>query len=60
MKIVDGNLLPNCPITCHDIIAADNIFDPDVGSLKVKTVRQSTAPVTISDADIPATIMSHY
>jgi hypothetical protein len=39
IKIVDNNLLSNCPVTCHDILIAEAIFGPDVGSLKGKTVR---------------------
>ena len=38
MKIVDNNLLTNCPINRSNIAAAENIFGPDVGSLKRKTV----------------------
>jgi Zinc knuckle len=60
MKIVDNNLLPNCPVTRRDIVAAEKIFGPDVGSLKGTTVRQSATPVATNYTDIPATIMSHY
>ena len=41
MKIVDNNLQPNCPINRSDIAAAENIFGPDVGSLKGKTVHRA-------------------
>jgi hypothetical protein len=37
LKIIDSNLLPNCPVTRRDVIAAENIFGPDVGTLKGKT-----------------------
>jgi hypothetical protein len=35
--IVARNQLPNCPITRDDILAAEDIFGPDIGSLKGKT-----------------------
>eukprot|EP00978_Attheya_sp_CCMP212_P031138 scaffold116611_cov32-Attheya_sp.AAC.1 len=60
MHIVEKNLLPNCPITKRDIVAAEAILGPDVGSLKGKTVRRKADAVNIKITDIPATIMSHY
>jgi hypothetical protein len=60
MHIVENNLLPNCPINKRDIIAAEAILGPDVGSLKGKTVRRKADAVNIKITDIPATIMSHY
>jgi Zinc knuckle len=60
IKIVENNLLPNCPITGYDIKAAEHIFGPDIGSLKGKTVRQSPNPVNVSITDIPSTIMDRY
>jgi hypothetical protein len=60
IKIVENNLLPNCPITGQDINAAEHIFGPDIGSLKEKTVRRSPDPVSTSLIDIPSTIMDRY
>jgi hypothetical protein len=40
IKIVSTNQLPNCPVTKADILAAEHIFGPDVGSLKGKTMRR--------------------
>ena len=36
IKIIKGNLLPNCPIMWADIMAAELKFNPEVGSLKEK------------------------
>jgi hypothetical protein len=33
LRVVDGKLLANCPVTQQDIMAADHMFGPDVGSL---------------------------
>jgi Zinc knuckle len=38
IRIVTANQLPNCPVTRADILAAEHIFGPDVGSLMGKTV----------------------
>jgi hypothetical protein len=40
MQIVTSNQLPNCTVTRADIIAAEHIFGPDIGSLKGKNVRR--------------------
>ena len=60
LSIVDKNLLPNCPVTRADIIAAEQIFGPDVGSLKGKTVRRASSPVQSEHTNVPITIMSRY
>lgn len=38
LNIVEHCLLPNCPISKADILAAEDIFGPNVASLKGKTV----------------------
>jgi Reverse transcriptase (RNA-dependent DNA polymerase)/Zinc knuckle len=60
LKIIEKNLLPNCPITQKDIIAAEKIFGPDVGSLKGKTVRRAAERVEGLTVDIPASLVSRY
>jgi hypothetical protein len=53
IKIVENNLLPNCPITRRDIQAAEDIFGPDVGTLKGKTVRRAPKAVHPHMVDFP-------
>ena len=60
LSIVEKNLLPNCPVTCDDIIAAEHIFGPDLGALKGKTVHKNSAPVKVHHNNIPETILSRY
>ena len=60
IQIVENHLLPNCPVTRADIVAAEKIFGPDVGILKGKTVRKGTEHVEIAEVTIPSEIMSEY
>ena len=60
LSIIDGNLLPNCPVTRADILAAERIFGPEVGSLKGKTVRKTPAAVESDILAIPESIMLRY
>lgn len=45
IRIVDNNLLVNCPITCQDIITAERMFGLEVGALKGKTTRAPPSTV---------------
>ena len=60
INIIDEKLLANCPVTRRDVEIAEEIFGPDVGSLKGKTVRRGGQRVTTHMVDIPATILTHY
>jgi hypothetical protein len=60
INIVEQILLPNCPITKRDILAAEHIFGPDVGLLHGKTVRRKATRVEGFTVDVPAPIMTQY
>ena len=60
LKILDGNLIPNCPVTRRDALNAQLIFGPDLGSLKGKTVRSTSTEVQPILNDLPSEIMSQY
>jgi hypothetical protein len=60
IKIVTSNQLPNCPVTRADILAAEHIFGPDVGSLKGKTVRHRPHLAKPVIEPLPPEIMSRY
>jgi hypothetical protein len=61
LRLIDGKLLANCPVTQQDIMAAEHFFCPDFGSLHGKTVRR--APHAIVDAPtgaLPVETMAQY
>jgi hypothetical protein len=60
VKIVEGEMLRNCPITRADILAAEDIFGPNMGSLKGKTVRRKNIRVPSLVADVPYDIVKMH
>ena len=45
LRIVDKNQFLNCPVTKRYMMSAKDIFGPDIGCLKIKTVRKSSQQV---------------
>ena len=60
IDMVKNNVIKNCPVTIADIIAAEDIFGPNLGSLKGKTVRRSGEHVEHTTEDVPLDIMARY
>jgi hypothetical protein len=59
-ELISKGRIRNCAITRQDIINAKDIFGPDLGSLKGKTVRKASDQVRSGGlVPIPATIMAH-
>jgi hypothetical protein len=50
----------NCPIAKADVMAAEHIFGPDVGSLKGKTVRRPPPTVKTLPEPLPTKVMERY
>jgi hypothetical protein len=57
LDIVKNNLLLNNPVTREDIIAAEDLFGTNLGSLKGKTVRRATDHVASKYDGVPRSIM---
>ncbi len=51
--MVSSNIIPNCPISGSNITNAQNIFGPDLASVRRKTVHQTPAPVVGDYVAIP-------
>jgi len=59
-RIVTENYLPNCPVMKANILVAENIFGPDVGSLKGKTTRRNPHTVKQVVEPLEPSAMRHY
>jgi len=60
IKYVEGNMIPNCDITREDILRAEDIFGPNLGSIKCKTTRRPTQHVNITWTRVPKEILQKY
>jgi hypothetical protein len=60
LRIVEKNVPRNCPIVRTDILAAEDIIGPNLGSIKGKTVRRGGARVLTEVHQIPRAIMEKY
>lgn len=59
-RILDQNQLRNCGIHSQDVNNARNIFGPDAGSLRGKTVRRSEPHVDLVQRPIPDGILERH
>jgi hypothetical protein len=61
MELANKGQIMNCDVTRQDILNAEDIFGPELGSLKGKTVQQASDQVRSGGlVPIPATVMAQY
>jgi hypothetical protein len=60
LQKIDNNLLPNCPGSRSNVVRAEDIFGPDLGSMKGKTVRRAPDRVKLNDHEKPTHILEKY
>jgi hypothetical protein len=58
--ILKMNAIRNLPITIEDIKLAEQIFGPDIGSLKGKTTRGKPSPVVSDYIEIPQELINNH
>ena len=56
VEVLKSNRLSNCPVTPADVEAAEQIFGPDIGSLKGKTTRRNLPIIDSPITSVPASI----
>ena len=54
------NVLLNCPVTPADVEGAEQIFGPDIGSLKGKTTRRNPPIIDSPISPVPASVLGQY
>lgn len=60
LSIVNKNQLKNCPVTEIDILNAEKLYGPNIGSLKGKTVRRPGDPVSRVHTNVDRGIMESH
>ena len=59
-RIIGRNLLTNFPVNISDIRVAEDIFVPDEGSLRGKTVRTKPQEFMSTHINLPMEIIAKY
>ena len=56
--LVHLNMIPDCPITTENIKHADTLFDPDLATIRGKTVWRKPTRVVTDYVDIPRALIN--
>jgi hypothetical protein len=57
-KALQMNAIANCPVTIDDVTRAEDIFGPDIATLKGKTTRHKPSPYVEEVVNIPPELIS--
>ena len=60
VEALKNNGLLNCPVTPADVEAAEQIFGPDIGSLKGKMTQWNSPIIDSAITPIPASVLEWY
>ena len=60
IKHVEKSLLLNCPVTRQDILRAEDVFRPNIGSIKGQMTHTTQKHVQVKLQDIPQEIMAKH
>ena len=60
MEALKNNGLLNCPVTLADVEAAEQIFGPDIGCLKGKTMQRNPPIIDSPITPVPASVLKRY
>jgi hypothetical protein len=59
-SLLQMNVIQNCPVTVEDVNISENIFGPDMSSLKGKSTRRKPKPVRSNLIEIPKEIITKH
>ena len=54
------NMIRNNPVTLEDIKISENIFGPDIGALKGKTIQQKAETIINDYIEIPSELVTKH